>query len=218
MAIPLGTENKRQVYLVVALFVLIFAIGGYELYGSFGGSSTPPPPPVAPSPAAQQTATANARPGGSAGSASGGQNIAGGEAEKLTNTGLDPTVHFEKLEQSEQVAYAGTGRNIFSADSGPVKIEEPVKDARNVAAVTLPPATPDAPRPPSIDLKYFGYTQAKDKDRTIKAFFMHGDDVFMARSGEIVDHRYRVGTIQPASVQVTDLSYNNTQTLTLTSN
>jgi hypothetical protein len=215
MAIPLGTENKRQVYMVVALFVVIFAIGGYELYGMFGGSSTPPPVAV-PTPAAVQTATS--RPAGSARPASGGLNTPAADAEKLTNTGLDPTVHFEKLEQSEQVVYAGTGRNIFSADSaGPVKIEEPVKNARNVPTVTVPTA-PEAPRPPAIELKYFGYTQAKDKDRTIKAFFMHGDDVFMARSGEIVDHRYKVGSIQPASVQVTDLSYNNTQTLSLTSN
>jgi hypothetical protein len=215
MAIPLGTENKRQVYLVAGLFVVIFAIGGYELYGSFGGSSTPPPAAI-PSPAA--VPSANARPAGGARSASGSQNAAGGDAEKLTNTGLDPTVHFEKLEQSEKVEYAGTGRNIFSADSGPVKIETPLSPARTDAAVVLPAGPPPAPKPPSIDLKYFGYTQAKDKDKTIKAFFMHGDDVFMARSGEIVDHRYKVGSIQPASVEVTDLSYNNTQKLTLTPN
>jgi hypothetical protein len=214
MAIPLGTENKRQVYMVVALFVVIVAIGGYELFGTFGGSSTPPS--AVPSPAAQ-SASASARPAGGARSASGAQGAAG-DAEKLTNTGLDPTVHFEKLEQSEQVVYAGTGRNIFSADSGPVKIETPVATGRTEAAVVLPQGPPPAPKPPSIDLKYFGYTQAKDKDKTIKAFFMHGDDVFMARSGEIVDHRYKVGSIQPASVQVTDLSYNNTQTLSLTPN
>jgi hypothetical protein len=213
VAISLGTENKRQVYLVVALFVLILIVGGYELYGSFGGSSTPPHPSPVPSPAALQTGSSNPRPAVAAKSASSGQ---GEDAEKLTNTGLDPTVHFEELEQSEQVEYAGTGRNIFSADSAPVKIETPLANGRNDAAVVLPAGPPPAPKPPAIDLKYFGYTQTNDK--SIKAFFTHGDDVFMAKSGEIVDHRYKVGTIQPSSVQVTDLSYNNTQMLPLTSN
>lgn len=212
MAIALGTENKRQVYMVIALFAIIVAVGGYELYGSFGGSTTPTPIPV---PASAQAAN---RPGAKAVGQKTGSTAQATEpeAEKLGNAGLDPTVHFEKLEQSEQVEYAGTGRNIFSADSGPVQIDEPIAPARNPEIAQGPPPVPQAPRPPAIDLKYFGYTQAHD--RSIKAFFTRGDDVFMARSGEIVDHRYKVGTINPGNVQITDLSYNNTQTLPLTAN
>ena len=208
MAIPLGTENKKQVYLAAALIALVVGAGGYELYDNFGGSSAPPP--VA-APASTRPAT---HPGQGSRSGSTSQ---GEEAQKLNNPGLDPTVHFAKLAATEDVEYAGTGRNIFSADSGPiVPIEAPIKNPRNVAAVAPPPAVPEAPRPPAIDLKYFGYTQTRDK--TLEAFFTRDGDVFMAKSGQVVDHRYKVNTIQPGSVQVTDLSYNNTQTLPLSSN
>jgi hypothetical protein len=213
MAIPLGTENKRQVYIVVALFAIIIAGGIYELHDYFGGPSTPLPPVAATKPAA----SSNGRAASAGKAATGGQNAQGPEAEKLDNENLDPAVHFDKLAQSEDVEYAGTGRNIFSAESVQVNIPTPAAPARpNQPGATLPPATPEVPRPPAIDLKYFGYTMARDK--TIKAFFTHGDDVFMARTGEVVDHRYKVGAIQPGSVQITDLSYNNTQTLALTSN
>jgi hypothetical protein len=216
MAIPLGTENKRQVYIVVALFAIILAVGGYELFGPSGGSSTSTPPAEAPRPAVK-TASSSARPATGSRPAAAGQNAPAADAEKLTNEGLDPTVHFDELAESEDVEYAGTGRNIFSADSGPINIPAQIADARpGPAKVITPPPANEPPRAPAIDLKYFGYTQARDK--TMKAFFTHGDDVFMAKSGEIVDHRYKVGAILPASVEVTDLSYNNTQKLTLTPN
>ena len=96
--------------------------------------------------------------------------------------------------------YAGTGRNIFSAESVPVAIPKPIAPVRpngaHAAAQNLPPPPP---KPPAIDLSYFGYSQ--DEHKALKAFFMHGDDIFMARTGDIVDHRYKVGAIHPSTLR-----------------
>ncbi|HEV2215095.1 MAG TPA: hypothetical protein VGR64_07380 [Terracidiphilus sp.] len=199
MAIALGTENKRQVALVAGLLVVLVCVAGYELWNNFGGGSTPARTP------------ATAAPAQAGGHATGGT---GTEAQKLTNEDIDPTLHLAKLKESEDVVYAGTGRNIFSASSTP-EIPQPLKSARmdSKPKVYVPPSPP---RPPVIALKYFGYSETTD--RQLQAFFVNGDDIFIAKPGEIVDHRYRVGAILPGSVQVTDLGYNDTQTLPLTSN
>ena len=192
----LGSENKRQVYMLMGLLAVLFIFGGYRIYLMFGGSASNTPPTT---PAIAQYKTI---PGST-----------GPDAQKLSNNGIDPTLHLERLALNESVEYSGTGRNIFSAQSAPV-IEPPVKSARNdTPEVVVPTGPPPPPAPPKIDLKYFGYAQAKDK--SIKAFLVHGEDIFMAKAGEIVDHRYKVGNISPGSVQITDLAYNNTQTVPL---
>ena len=206
MALKLGTENKRQVYLATALITIVVLAGGYELYDNF---STPPPRPIPVQPAP------GARPAAGPPQTTVSL-VACAEAQKLTNDGLDPTLHLERLAESEDVEYAGTGRNIFSADSAPVVIDKPISPARPLGPIVTTPPLPTVPKAPPIDLKYFGYTQGKDK--SLKAFFVHGDDVFMAKTGEIVDHRYKVGNIAPTNVQVADLSYNNMQTLTMQPN
>jgi hypothetical protein len=195
MAMQLGTGNKKQVYLVIVLFALIFVIGGVELYNTLSGPSTPVRP---------MAALANR---GAAGSQD-------QEAQKVSFANIDPVLHFRELAESEDVNYKGTGRNIFSAESAPPPIPKALSNGREHGpSVALPPAPP---QPPAIDLKYFGYTETADREP--EAYFLHGEDVFMAKSGQIVDHRYKVDSVRPASVDVTDLGYNHTQTLTISTN
>ncbi|MGD0901801.1 MAG: hypothetical protein ABR924_02555 [Terracidiphilus sp.] len=213
MALRLGMEDKRVAYPLIALFALIIAASAWRIYGVVAEPSAP----VRPAPAPAASPAVSVRKEAGAQSTAVAQKPEPVEAQKLGNADLDPTLHFDKLAQSEDVEYEGTGRNIFSAESAPLAIEALVKSARNSEpGVTAAPAVPEPPRPPAIDLKYFGYAQARDK--SLKAFFVHGEDIFVAKTGEIVDHRYKVGAIMPTSVQVTDLGYNNTQTLPLTAN
>ena len=162
----------------------------------------PPKKRPAPQPAATRNAAAAAQ-------------TTGPEAKKLTNEDIDPTLHFDRLSESEEVEYSGAGRNLFSAESAPVTIPTPLSSARpnSTPVAAVPAGPPPPPKPPGIDLKYFGYVQAADK--SMQAFFSHGENIYMARTGDIVEHRYKIGGIKPTGAEVTDLSYTNTQTLPL---
>jgi hypothetical protein len=215
MALSLGTENKRQVILasVLGVVLIICSVVVYKMM--FGSSSPADAGPTPAAPALQNPPAQNApaespaaqNPPASTGSSSSG----GNQAQRLSNAGIDPSVHFDKLAQSEDVEYSGTGRNIFSADSAPPVIPKPIAPVRPNGPAAAQNTPPPPPQPPAIDLRYFGYSQ--DENKQLKAFFMHGDDIFMANSGEIVDHRYKIGVIRPLNVEVTDLAYNHTQTI-----
>lgn len=193
MAIALGTENKRQVYMVAGLFLVAGIIGVWELRSALAGPSAP--------------ARVNT-PRVSAISLN-----AAGTARRPDIGGIEPKLQIGLLARSEQVDYASTGRNIFSEASAPVKIEASIAPARPIEPVINTPPAPTGP--PAIDLRYLGYVQGGDK--SYDALFSHGDESLIARSGEIMFHRYKVGTIQPSGVQVTDLRFNNTQTIAITS-
>ena len=188
MAIRTITDNKRQAYLLFALCVVIMALGSWEIKDHFASKTNaaalPPPSRVA---AAQRGAS-------SLGS--------------VSNNSVEPALRIGELARAEQKTFLATGRNIFSVE--PVVIEAPIAPARPAPLAEVPPA-PEPPKPPAIDVKYLGYTQTLDK--TYGAIFTLGDDSLTAKSGQIIFHRYKVGSIQPTSVQVTDLSFNNTQTI-----
>jgi hypothetical protein len=188
MAIVLGTENKRQVRLVIGLFVVIAVVAGWEVYNALGTSGGHPA--ARPVMAAAHTT---------------------GPAHKTSRSRLDPVLRIDELQRTEQIEYSGTGRDVFSPVLAPVVVEKPIASARPDQVILPVPVVAEPPKPPSMDLKYLGFAQTKDK--TYTALFTHGDDMVAAKTGDIMFHRFRVGVIQPASVQVTDLTHNITQNI-----
>ncbi|MEO6803858.1 MAG: hypothetical protein ABI197_11525, partial [Granulicella sp.] len=111
----------------------------------------------------------------------------------------------------------GSGRNIFSANSAPVAIPKLVANVRTptlIAPVRLGPTGP--PPPPPIDLKFFGTETNAAGNR--RAFLLHGEDVFLVSTGEVVQRRYRVISIEARSIVIEDIANNNRQTLPLLAN
>jgi len=204
------TPDQQKKGAVIGAFVL--AAAGI-LYYYFRDDS--PPPPVAPlvvkapvkvAPAAKTGAAVAVPPGGSAGAAA--KNLG------TTSAQLDPTLRMEAMLVTESLAYSGSGRNIFSANSVPVDIPKPIVPVRPKSGPPPPPPPPPGPPPPPpIDLKFFGTATGADGRR--EAFLLHGDDVFLASDGDIVQRKYKVISISTNSILVEDMANNNRQTLPL---
>jgi len=109
--------------------------------------------------------------------------------------------------------YSGSGRNIFSTASAPIEIPKPIASARPKPVVPVYTPPPGPPPPPPIDLKFFGTATSANGKR--QAFLLHGQDVFLASEGDIVQRRYRVVGVMASSILVEDMPNNNRQTLPL---
>jgi hypothetical protein len=161
-----------------------------------------------PAPRAQQPVAVQAsRPAASRSSGGVARNVG------TASTQLDPTLKMGPMLVAEQLVYAGTGRNIFSASSAPIDIPKPVASARPKVSAPVYTPPPGPPPPPPIDLKFFG-TETTSKGKRL-AFLLHGEDVFLAQDGEVVQRRYRILTVSANSVLVEDMTNNNRQSLPL---
>ena len=207
MAIKVGGEDKKKVYLAAGLGGVMLILLIRFLWQTFGPS---PAAPAAPPPVVSVT-----RPATTSGETS-QENVAGPAygghpAARVSGlAALDPTLHPEIMRQAESLEYTGRGRNIFSQFSAPPDIPKPIASIRQAAVNTGPPPPPP---PPPINLGFYGYAAEKTGQKQV--FLLKGDDIFIASEGDVVDRRYRVVKINPVSVQVEDIPYHNTQTLPL---
>jgi hypothetical protein len=187
----LGAQNKKQLFAVVGLFAALALVVVYE----FAGSSSP------------TTKTSSNVP-----TVKPAQRRASGKNKRMAEPRLDPTLDLTLLASTEQMKYAGNGRNIFVAGAD---IPAAVTDGTKQAKAPEPQyVTPPPPPPPPITLKFFGFASKPGEPK--KVFLSQGEDVFIAAEGDIVDRRYKVLKISPTSVDIEDVLYNNRQLIPLT--
>ncbi len=196
-----GAEDKKKLAVLGVVGALALGAGVY-LYTQL---SEPSPAPVVAPVVVSTPSTPTVKSSGS-----------GAAAKNLSTTAqLDPTLKMGPMLVTEALVYSGGGRNIFSASSVPVEIPKAIAPARPKGP--LPPPPPVVPQgpppPPPIDLKFFGTSTSENGHR--QAFLLHGEDVFVAMDGDIVQRRYKVISVSANSVLVEDMANNNRQTLPL---
>jgi hypothetical protein len=190
--VKLGTENRKQVIMLAVVGVVALLLLARTFWPS--GAAAPVP----------QTATAGpAQPNM--------RRTASGKLVAVMEPRLDPTLDFESLRQSEQIKYAGNGRNIFVTGAPP--IPPPLKNGAEQQKVVYTP--PPIQQPPPITMKFFGFASKPGEAK--KVFLVQGEDIFVASEGDIVNRRYRILHISttPPSVDVEDVLNNNRQSLPL---
>ena len=192
----LGTENRKQVITLAVLGSIAVLVAVHEFWPSSGPAA----------PASTTSSTGTARPAT--------RRTASGKLVPVVEPRLDPTLDLNLLAQSEEIKYAGNGRNIFVAGSV-ATIPVPKKTgATDVDEQTAIRPVPTIPPPPPITLKFFGFANKPGEAKRI--FLSQGEDVFIAGEGEIVNRRYRVLRISPNAVEMEDVINSNRQSIPLT--
>lgn len=197
----LGIENRNKVIFAGALLVVALLLGGRFVLSLFEGSSSAAVPVAsAAAVSTQDTLDLPAK-----------TKVHSSSKKRASGHSLDPTLRFDLLKVSEETKYEGTGRNIFRAF-----VEPPPKPLAPVAyQPPIPTGPPPTPPPPPIDLKFYGFAISKPGEAK-RVFLLQGEDVFIAKEGDIVDRRYKVVHISPNAVEILDVLSNNRQSIPLT--
>ncbi len=232
----LGAEPKK-----VALLVVLTGAAAAVFYVNLGSEESAPAPvaaPVAAPAAAVLEAPVPARPAPAAptGRRMSGRDRLRGDSfrpaigfgrneERPDLSKIDPTIRLDLLAKVQGVERSGGVRNLFQFAAAPpppappaskVKITPKTPEqlaqeqkARTAAAQAGPAAKPG---PPPITLKFYGYSEGRSGGGK-RAFFLDGEEIFVAAEGELIKKRYKVIRIGGNSVVMEDIQHKHQQTI-----
>lgn len=227
----LGAEPKKLVFLGVLLSVLVvvyFLNRNPSSPGPPASASTQPAPrPVAPVPApVERYDVATPRPAQRAQRAS-ENSIQDFKPSLKPPDGtdvsrIDPTLRLDEIAKLRTLDLEGGARSIFDFGTAPPPKDlpsvKPIKPGMIVpklpTAVTADLAKPATPAVPPIPLKFYGYVDPSTGAHR-RAFFLQGEDIFVAGENDVIGSHYKILRINPNSAVVEDTTNKNQQTLPL---
>ena len=226
----LGAEDKKK---VGALAVLGVMLAGAVYYSFFSGPSATSTPPAAPAPRDRAEAEMPPVPGSEpvpARASRGPQRAqefhpvlrSKRKEDRVDPFTVDPTIKTYILAKLQDVAAAGSGRNLFQfgpppskgLPAGPETIVA-VKPFWGTKEIPPPPPPPGPPPPPPLvpfGAKYYGLATS-DLNGRKRAFFLDGDEIIIKAEGETVKGHFRVVRIGATSVVVEDTDSKRQQTV-----
>jgi hypothetical protein len=188
--VKIGIENRTKTIVAVALLL----VAAFLVVRAFHSGDDDSPPGQSPATAVRPS------PEGTTGQPGPKAAKNAHKPHPLLAQTLDPTLRFDLLRSSEDVTYKGTGRDIFRSQAEEPPIPKPLPPDKQPNVVQAPPP------PPPIPLKFYGFASRKDGNKRI--FLSKGEDIFVAKEGDIVDRRYKIVHIGPNSVDVQDVLTN----------
>jgi hypothetical protein len=229
----LGVENKKKVMWLGGLMAVFV---GVLIWNSVSSDSSPAGPTaaapkavVAPGGIGPRTATPSIMPAHRTGR--GGQTNRTDDFRptlKLPDntdvSKIDPTLKLELLARLKKIDMEGGSRSVFDFGQPPPppppKLDPLYPGPMTTAANNAPPKPAEPakpappPPPPPIPLKFYGYASAV-KSGPRRAFFLNGDDIFVAGENDTIQNRYKVIRIGVNSAVVEDTANKHEQTLPL---
>jgi hypothetical protein len=201
--VKLGAENRNKVIAAVSLVIVAVVLMATRFSGILGlGSSSSSSP-------ASVNVSANVAPDSPAPLRTPGRANRTTSKKQAAGQSLDPTLRTDLLKYSEDTKYEGIGRNIFKVFVEIPKVIQPPIQPQVTDNQPLPP-----PPPPPINITFYGF--ATPAGGAKRVFLAQGEDVFIAKEGDIVDRRYKVVRISPNAIEILDVLSNNRQSIPLT--
>ena len=142
---------------------------------------------------------------------------------------IDPTPHLELITKLRATAFEGGARSLFDFGAAPAPTLPPKVNPINPASPSPasttpaaagnggapgPAASPAKPAAPPIPLKFYGYVNGS-VGGVRQAFFLQGDEIFVAAENDVIQNRYKVIRIGVNSAVIEDTTNSDRQTIPL---